>query len=229
MTDITTNEPPAQKPGLIRSLRNYFLTGTIVAAPIIITAYLAWSVITTIDHWVDLLIPPRYNPEAYFGFAFPGLGVLIALVSLTLLGALTANFFGRFLIRTGERLLDRMPVIRSVYSTLKQVFETVMSTNSTSFQNVVLLEYPRLGIWTIGFVSGPNKGEVQKRVGGEIVNVFVPTTPNPTSGFLLFVPQGDLIYLDMSIDEGLKYVISAGLVTPQELAQKAKVAKTPKI
>lgn len=220
MIETTQNEAPAPKPGLIHRLRNYFLTGIIVAAPIIITIYLVWSFITTIDRWVDRLIPPHYNPEAYFGLTFPGLGVLIAVVFLTLLGALTANFFGRFLIGMGEKLLERMPVIRSIYSTLKQVFETVMSSKSTSFQHVVLLEYPRAGLWAIGFVSAPNTGEIQRRLNGEIINVFVPTTPNPTSGFLLFVRAEDLTYLDMSIDEGLKYVISAGLVTPQAIAQK---------
>lgn len=224
MVDGTEIETPPQK-GLLHRLRNYFLTGVILAAPIIITIYLVWTFVTTIDRWVTPLIPLNLRPEAYLGFKFPGMGVLIAVVFLTLLGAVTANFMGDFLIRMGEKLLDRMPVIRSVYSTLKQVFETVMSTESTSFQHVVLLEYPRAGIWSIGFVSSPNTGEIQQRVEGEMINVFVPTTPNPTSGFLLFLRKEDLIYLDMSIDEGLKYVISAGLVTPEKLKKKTKITK----
>ena len=133
---------------------------------------------------------------------------------LILLGALTANFFGRALIRWGERLLDAMPVVRSIYGTLKQIFETVTSHSAASFRDVVLVEYPRKGLWAIAFVSSETKGEIRHRLDQEMVNVFLPTTPNPTSGYLLFVPKKDVVYLDMTVEEGVKYVISAGLVTP---------------
>jgi uncharacterized membrane protein len=222
MTEETTALTAAPKSGPFARLRNYFLTGLIVAAPIGITIYLVWSFITTIDGWIKPLIPDAYNPDTYLGFAFPGWGVLTAVLFLTILGALTANFFGRFLIRLGEKILNRMPIINSIYSTLKQVFETVMSSKSNSFQKVVLVEYPRPGLWTLGFVSGANEGEVQRRLGGNIINIFIPTTPNPTSGFMLFVRKEDVIYLDMSIDAGLKYVISAGLVAPQEAGEIKK-------
>jgi len=209
-----------QKRGLLFRLRYYFLTGLVVAAPISITVYLAWLFIDTIDRNVTPLIPQAYNPETYLPFSIPGLGVVVTVVFLTVLGALTANLFGRALIRFGERLLNKMPIIRSVYSTLKQIFETVVSQDANSFQDVVLVEYPRKGIWAIAFVTSENTSEVQDRTEPEVINVFLPTTPNPTSGFLLFVPKEDLIYLDMEPDQGVKYVISAGLVNPETLPIK---------
>lgn len=195
-------------------LRNYFLTGLVVAAPIGITGYLTWLFITSVDQWVTPLIPAAYNPETYLPFSIPGLGVVIVAAFLVLLGALTANFFGRALIRWGERILDAMPVVRSIYGTLKQIFETVTSHSAASFRDVVLVEYPRKGLWAIAFVSSETKGEIRHRLDQEMVNVFLPTTPNPTSGYLLFVPKKDVVYLDMTVEEGVKYVISAGLVTP---------------
>jgi uncharacterized membrane protein len=206
--------PLVPKQGLGSRIRYYFLTGLVVAAPISITVYLAWAFINTIDRNVTPLIPKAYNPETYLPFGIPGLGLVVVVVFLTVLGALTANLFGRALIRMGERILNRMPIIRSVYSTIKQIFETVVTQNTGSFKDVVLVEYPRRGIWAIAFVTSENKGEVQEKLENEIINVFLPTTPNPTSGFLLFVPKKDLIYLDMTTDEGVKYVISAGLVDP---------------
>ncbi len=216
--------PPAPRHGVLHRVRNYFLTGLVVTAPLAITTYLVWSFIGTIDGWITPLIPHRFNPETYLGFPFPGLGLILVIVVLTILGALTANIFGRFLLRTGEKMLARMPIVRSIYSTLKQIFETVVSSNSTSFQDVVLVEYPRPGLWAIGFVSAVNRSEIQRKIDGNIINVFLPTTPNPTSGFLLFSRKEDLIYLDMTVDEGVKYVISAGLVSPQELRERAKAA-----
>lgn len=221
MTDIETPTPSPSKSGFVHRLRNYFLTGLAVAAPIGITVYLVWAFVNTIDTWVQPLLPDKYNPDTYFGFHFPGTGVLIVVLFLFLLGALTANIFGRFLIRIGENMLDRMPIIRSIYSTLKQIFETVASSNSTSFQKVVLVEYPRPGMWALGFISGTNRGEIQEHITGDVINVFVPTTPNPTSGFLLFARSSEVIYLDMSVDQGIKYVISAGLVSPTELGIQA--------
>jgi len=195
-------------------LRAYFLAGVIVTAPIGITALLIWQFITFLDSQVGSLIPDRYNPESYLPFSVPGLGLLITIAFLTLVGFLAAGLAGRTLVRIGERLLSRMPVVRSVYSTLKQIFETVLAQSSRSFREVVLIEYPRRGIGAIGFVTGPTRGEVQVRSEEELVNVFLPTTPNPTSGFLLFVPKRELVHLDMSIEEGIKLVISGGIVAP---------------
>lgn len=217
---MTENTETPKKISLLHRLRNYFLTGLVVASPIAITLYVGWWFITFVDENVKPLIPASYNPETYLPFPIPGLGLVGVVVFLIILGALTANLFGRALIRIGEKIVDRVPVIRSVYGTLKQIFETVVSSDSKSFSDVVLVEYPRKGIWAIAFVSAENKSEIQDRMADEVVNLFLPTTPNPTSGFLLFVPKKDLIYLDMTTDQGAKYVISAGLVNPEDLPRK---------
>jgi uncharacterized membrane protein len=205
---------PFDSPSLMGRLRAYFLTGVIVTAPITITIFLVWQFLTFLDTHVAGLLPARYNPETYLPFSLPGLGLLLMLAFLTLVGMLTAGLAGRTLVRMGERLLSRMPIVRSVYGTLKQIFETVLAQKSRSFREVVLVEYPRRGLAAIGFVTGPTRGEIQARSQEEMVNVFLPTTPNPTSGFLLFVPRRDLIHLDMTIEEGMKMVISGGIVGP---------------
>ncbi len=211
--------PPKQL-SLFHRIRRYFLTGLVVAAPIGITIYIAWWFITFVDGNIKPLIPDVYNPENYLPFSIPGLGLVAVTIFLIILGALTANLFGRALIRFGERIVDRMPVVRSVYGTLKQIFETVVAQDTKSFSDVVLVEYPRKGIWAIAFVSAENTSEIQDKMADHVVNLFLPTTPNPTSGFLLFVPKKDLIYLDMTPDQGAKYVISAGLVNPEDLPRK---------
>jgi uncharacterized membrane protein len=215
---------PLDPPSLPGRLRTYFLTGVIVAAPISITFFLVWQFLSFLDTHVAGLLPARYNPETYLPFSLPGLGLLIMLAFLTLVGMLTAGLAGRTLVRMGERLLSRMPVIRSVYSTLKQIFETVLAQKSGSFREVVLVEYPRRGLGAIGFVTGPTGGEIQARSKDELVNVFLPTTPNPTSGFLLFVPKNDLVHLDMTIEEGIKLVISGGIVTPSMEQERERAA-----
>ncbi|MGF1607668.1 MAG: DUF502 domain-containing protein [Rhodothalassiaceae bacterium] len=197
-------------------LRAYFLTGLVVSAPILITVYLTWLFIDTVDEIVVRNLPPRYNPETYLAFSIPGLGVLIMVAALTLVGALAANFAGRTIIRMGERVLHGTPIIRSVYSTLKQIAETIMAQHSDTFRSVVLVEYPRKGLWALAFVSTPAKGEIQDKTSEETLNVFLPTTPNPTSGYLLFVPRQDCIFLDMTVEEAVKYIISAGLVAPSD-------------
>lgn len=210
--------PLPHRHGAAWRLRNYFLTGIIIAAPISITIYLSWSIINLIDQWIKPLIPAQYNPDTYLHFSVPGVGLLVAVVALTLLGFFTANIFGRAIVSYGESLLDRMPLVRSVYRLMKQIFETVLSQTNNSFREAVLLEYPRKGIWALAFVSTETRGEVAKKAGHEndMVSVFLPTTPNPTSGFLLFVPKADVVSLDMSIEEAAKLVISAGLVVPEE-------------
>jgi uncharacterized membrane protein len=209
----STAEAPVRI-SLSARLRAYFFAGVIVTAPIGITVLLIWQFITFLDSQVASLLPARYNPESYLPFSVPGVGLLITLAFLTLVGFLAAGLAGRTLVRIGERLLSRMPIVRSVYGTLKQIFETVLAQSSRSFREVVLIEYPRRGIGAIGFVTGPTQGEIQVRSEEELVNVFLPTTPNPTSGFLLFVPKRDLVHLDMTIEEGIKLVISGGIVAP---------------
>jgi uncharacterized membrane protein len=214
----TPGEEP-QRIGLFHRLRNYFLTGVVITAPITITAYLGWKFLLYLDDRTSVLIPAKYNPENYLPFAVPGIGLVMTVVGLTLIGALTANFLGRYLIEVGERVVNRMPVVRSVYNALKQILETAVSSSSTSFRQVVLVEYPRKGIWAVAFLTANTSGEVERRFDGrEMINVFLPTTPNPTSGFLLFVPKEDAIFLDMSVEEGIKLVISAGMVIPPDKA-----------
>ncbi len=208
---------PARKPGLLPRLRTYFLTGILVTAPIGITAWLIWLLVDFVDRAVVPLIPEAYNPANVLGHSIPGLGVIIVLLVVTMIGALVTNFFGRVLVRTGERMVERVPVVRTIYGVLKQIFDAVLA-QSAAFREVVLIEYPRRGIWVIGFITGSTKGEVQRVTDEAMVNVFLPTTPNPTSGFLLFVPRSDCIVLDMTVEEGVKLVISGGIVTPPDRA-----------
>jgi len=222
MSDFDYNNEPEVKVGRSRSylsrVRNYFLTGIIVTAPIAITFAVAMWVINWIDSKVVPLIPSSYNPQEILqqqtGLHIPGIGLLVVFVGLTLIGFLAAGLLGRFVVRVGENLLNRMPIIRSVYGALKQIFETVLRSSSRSFREVALIEYPRRGIWAIGFITTKTTGEVKSEIKEEVVNVFLPTTPNPTSGFLLFVPRKDLIVLDMSVEEAIKMIVSAGIVTP---------------
>ena len=175
-------------------------------------------VINWIDSKVVPLIPLPYNPQVllqnYTGLHIPGIGLVVVLIGLTIIGFLAAGLLGRFIVRVGENLLNRMPIIRSIYGALKQIFETVLRSSSRSFREVALIEYPRRGIWAIGFITTKTTGEVRSEIKEDVVNVFLPTTPNPTSGFLLFVPRKDLIILDMGVEEAIKMIVSAGIVTP---------------
>jgi len=197
-------------------MRAYFFAGILVIAPISITLYLAWLFIGFVDSKVTPLIPVKYNPETYLPFALPGLGLVILVLALTLTGAVTAGFMGRLWTRFSERMLTRMPVIRNVYSAVKQILETVLADHSKAFREAVLVEYPRRGIWAIAFITGRTEGEVQNVTEEECINIFLPTTPNPTSGFLLFVPRKDLIPLSMTVEEAIKMVISGGIITPPD-------------
>jgi len=205
--------PPVH--GIMWRLRNYFLAGIVVAAPMGVTLYVTWAFVSFVDESIKPLIPDAYNPENYVHLSFPGLGLLIMLVALTLLGALAANFFGQTLLETGERLVARMPIMRGVYNATKQILETVTTPSGASFRQAAMIEYPRKGLWTICFITGEADGEVQYRMGGPVVSVYVPTTPNPTSGFLIFAPRADIIPLDMTVEEAVKLVISMGLVVPK--------------
>lgn len=208
-------------------LRNYFLTGFIVLAPLAMTAYLAWSFIGWVDGWVKPYIPAAYNPDTYLPFTVPGIGLIVAIMLITLTGFLTANFIGRSIVSYGEYLLGRMPFIRNVYHGLKQILETILSDRSSTFKQVALIEYPRKGLWAMVFIATEAQGEIEetlKGVGEPSIAVFLPTTPNPTSGFLLFVPKSDVHILTMSVEDAAKLVISAGLVTPEYQAKTEQLA-----
>ncbi len=216
------------KPSLMQRLRSNFLTGLVIVAPVVITVYLIWTVVTFIDARFVPLVPATYNPSTYLGKDIPGFGVVIFLISTAIIGSLTKGLFGRQLIRIWEGLIDRTPVVRSVYSGLKQIVETVLSQSNANFQNACMIEYPRKGVWGIAFISTASKGEVLQKTGeDEMLSVFLPTTPNPTSGFLLFVPRKDVIILDMTVEDAAKLVVSAGLVMPptkEEIAAGIKPA-----
>lgn len=221
MSTDSSNDTKIAGTGFGARIRRYFMAGVLITAPISITLYLAWQVIEFIDGNVDKLLPPAYDPETYLPFPVPGLGLIIVFLSLTLIGALTAGFIGRFWLRVSESVLGRMPVIRSLYMALKQILETVFSDSGRSFKDAVLVEYPRKDMWVVGFLTGSAKGEIQDKVNGkETINVFIPTTPNPTSGFLVFVPRDTVVDLDMSVEQALKLVVSAGIVVPDELPTK---------
>ena len=203
-------------------LRNYFLTGLIVAGPLTITIYITWWFITLVDGWVKPLVPLRYLPETYLPFQIPGFGLVIAFTGLTLLGFLTANLVGRSLLNVGEVVLNRMPVVRSIYKGTKQVFETIFSTNGTSFRTVGLVQFPVKGTWSIVFISSPAVGELVERLpeAGEYVGVFLPCTPNPTTGFFFYLPRRDVIELAMTVDDAAKLVMSAGVIQPEEMQRR---------
>ena len=219
-----SSEVGLRPPSFLARLRTYLLTGIIVTAPLAITILIVWQILHFIDTTVSRLIPRRYDISHYLPFDMPGIGIVVMLPLLILIGWFAAGFVGRSLMRAGERVLDRMPVVRSIYGTLKQIFETVLAQSSRSFREVVLIEWPRRGLWVIGFVTGATKGEIGSHLKEEHLNVFLPTTPNPTSGYLVMVPTSDVIHLEMSVEDGIKLVISGGIVTPEQIAAQARPA-----
>ena len=211
-TPPPNHEP--QKKSLLARIWRYFLSGVLITAPTALTIYITWFLITTIDKKVKSILPAQYYLEKYIAYDIPGFGIIIAFLIFTVIGTLTAGVLGRILVRWGESLMNRTPFVRGLYSAVKQIFQAVFEREKNSFREVVLLEYPRKGIWCLGFVTGTTKGQVQTDLNEDVVNVFLPTTPNPTSGFLLFVPRKDLITMDMSVEQGIKMVVSAGIITP---------------
>jgi uncharacterized membrane protein len=213
-------------------LRGYFLTGLIVVGPVAITIYVVWWFINLVDAWVKPLIPTAYLPETYLPFNVPGVGLIVGIFGLMVIGALTANLFGRTIVSYGEMMLDRMPVVRGVYRLLKQIFQTIFSKSGSSFKRVGVIEFPRKGLYALVFVSGDPPTEIRDKLGnGEaLMTVFMPNAPNPTTGFVVFIPAKDVTVLDMSIEDGAKMVVSAGLVAPQQdkLKQLAEQAKAKK-
>lgn len=219
--------------GLFGRLRAYFLAGTLITAPIFITFFLAWWFVELVDGTVLPLIPEAYNPEVllrtYWGVSsvsLPGLGIVIMVVFMTFVGALTAGYLGRLWVRVGESMLNRMPGLRVIYKGSKQILETVIRDQREAFRKVVLVEYPRKGLWAIAFMTNTTEGSVAEALEGQsLINVFLPTTPNPTSGFLLFVPKKDVVYLDISTEDAVKMVISAGIVTARSGAEAKVLAE----
>jgi len=204
---------------MIGALRRYLVAGVVVSTPILITFFVVSWLIDISDRALNLL-PPSFHAEALFGRHIPGLGVLLTLLGLVIIGALTTNFIGKYMMRWFDRLLAKVPVVRSIYSAVKQLMEAVLGKDGKAFRQVVLVPFPQKGQWTIGFVTGetslPVPGEHPKMA------VFVATTPNPTSGWLLFVSESDLIPLEMSVEEGMKVVVSGGMIDPSEENRKGK-------
>ena len=212
MTDAS-GQTPVKRPGVLGRLRSWFLTGLLVTAPVLLTVYITWAAIELIDGQVASILP-GFNQLVFA--SIPGAGLIIGLILITVIGAVAAGFLGRWIIKLGESILNRMPVVRTIYGASKQILETVISTQSDAFRDAVLVEYPRRGLWVIGFVTGGTRGEVAEQIDIEMVNVFIPTTPNPTSGFLLFCPRDEIIYLEMSVEDAVKLVVSGGIVHPPE-------------
>lgn len=192
-------------------MKRYFLTGIVVLIPLVITVWVLRLIVTTLDQTLFLL-PAPYRPEALFGVNIPGVGVLLALVIVLLTGAVAANLLGRRLLQFGEVLLARIPIVSSIYASVKQVSDTLFSGTGQAFRKVLLIRYPHGNAWTIAFQTGFPQGDLAHRLGAAHVSVYVPTTPNPTSGFFLMVPLSDVIELDMAVDDALKYIISMGVV-----------------
>ncbi|MDR6659463.1 DUF502 domain-containing protein [Tardiphaga sp. 866_E4_N2_1] len=216
-------DPPPEAPrGFMARIRNYFLTGLIVAGPVAITFYLTWWFVTWVDAIVRPLVPEAYRPEQYLPYGIPGSGLIVAFVALTLLGFLTANLIGRSLVDLGENLLGRMPVVRAIYRGLKQVFETLFSGSGSSFRKVGLVEFPSPGMWSIVLISQPPSTEVAKSLPGqeEHISVFLPCAPNPTTGFFFYVPKSKIIDIDMSAEDAATLIMSAGVVQPGSDSQK---------
>jgi uncharacterized membrane protein len=228
---IEIDQPPA---GVGARLRNYFLTGLVVAGPLAITAWLIWSFITWVDDLVRPLVPEIYRPETYLPWKIPGSGLVIAFFALTMLGFLTANLVGRTLLQLSENLLDRMPIVRPIYRTMKQVFTMLFSKSGTSFRKVGLVEFPAPGMWSLIFISNPPSADIASRLpnGEDQVSAFMPCTPNPTTGFFFYVPRKLIIELDIPVEAAATLLMSAGMVQPgsngdpqQKLAAMAATAR----
>ena len=203
---------------IFRRISNNFFKGILISAPIIITLYIAWGLIKFFDKKASPLL-------GTFPFEIPGFGLITVFIFFAIIGFITTGLLGRIFSTFIEKVLSKMPVLRNIYSGLKQLFEAILGKKSNSFREVVLLEYPRKGIWAMGFLTGETKGEVNRKTKNQMVNIFLPTTPNPTSGFLLFVPKKDILRLTMTVEEGIKMIISAGMLTPSENQKKIKSLK----
>ncbi|MFD0667814.1 DUF502 domain-containing protein [Ramlibacter sp. MAHUQ-53] len=199
-------------------LRKWLFAGLLVVLPLAITVWVLQWILGTLDQTL-LILPTAWHPDRLLGIHIPGLGVLLAVGILLLVGAVTSNFIGRRLVAWGDNVLNRIPVVRSIYSGVKQVSDTLFSESGNAFRTAVLIEWPRPGVWTIGFVTGSPGGDVPNHLPGEYLSVYVPTTPNPTGGYFVMLRKSDCIELRMTVDEALRYVISMGVVVPSAPAQ----------
>ncbi|MBI3284015.1 MAG: DUF502 domain-containing protein [Burkholderiales bacterium] len=200
-------------------MRKYFITGLLILVPLAITLWVLHAVISTMDQSL-LLLPARWQPEALFGFRILGLGTIMTLLIVFVTGLLTQNYVGNYVLDAWEALLKRIPIVNSIYSSVKQVSDTLFSSNGHAFRKAVLVEYPREGCWAIAFLTGVPGGDVVNHLPGDFISIYVPTTPNPTSGFFLMLPKDQAIELDMSVDAALKYIVSMGVVAPDQLPTK---------
>jgi uncharacterized membrane protein len=223
-------EPAPISRGALQRLRTYFFTGVIIAGPIAITIYLTWWFISSVDGWVKPIVPAIYLPETYLPFAIPGFGLLVAFFLLTMLGFLTANLVGRTLWQYSERLLDRTPVVRGLYKGMKQIFETVFAQGGSTFKRVGLVEYPTRGMWSVVFISTEPQGRLADGMpqGDGMVGVFLPCSPNPTTGFFFYLPKTEVVEIDLTPDEAAKLVMSAGLIQPEGPSGRALPLANPR-
>lgn len=205
--------------GALFMIKKYFITGLLVLVPLIITGWVLTTLINTLDQTL-LLLPETWRPKAFLGQEIPGFGVLLTLLTIFVTGVIATNIFGQQLISLWEALVSRVPVVKSIYSSVKQVSDTLFSDSGNAFRKALLVQYPRQGSWTIAFLTGTPSGDVVNHLHGDYVSVYVPTTPNPTSGFFLMMPKSEVIELDMSVDQALKYIISMGVVGPSEAPPK---------
>ncbi len=197
---------------MLAKIKNYLLTGILVTAPVVITFWIVFSLVKLFDALVNPIIPYYLNPNFYLPRDVPGLGLIILVIFLIGIGFLAANFFGSWLLKKTDSIIQKIPLIKVFYKTIKQIFETILKTNSDAFREAVLVEYPRKGVWVIGFTTGEVEGEVKNKLKKKLTNVFIPTTPNPTSGFLLMVPNTELKKLNVSVDDAIKTIVSAGII-----------------
>lgn len=196
-------------------LRAYFLAGILVTGPIAFTLWITWSIVDFIDRAVSHLVPSAYAPGLYFPFNIPGFGLVVAIVALTFIGWLAAGYFGVVLLRLSDRVMKRMPVISGIYKAFKQIFDTVFANRTDTFREAVLIEWPRRGAWTVAFLTAKAEGPMQSNVASDAIAVYVPTTPNPTSGYLCYVSRAEIVPLDMAVEDAIKLVISCGIIMPQ--------------
>jgi uncharacterized membrane protein len=237
--NISNQQPAGAAPrpsaGFASRVRNYFLTGLIVAGPVAVTLWLIWWFVTWVDNWVRPFIPQAYRPETYLPVDIPGFGLVIAFVALTLLGFLTANLVGSRLISLGESLLSHMPIVRPIYRTAKQIFQTLFSGSGSSFRKVGLVEFPAPGMWSLVFLTQSPSEEISARLPAtEHVSAFMPCTPNPTTGFFFYVPRRDVVDLDITVEQAMQLLMSAGIIQPggdahsklAGLAEAARAAQT---
>ena len=197
------------------SLKNYFLTGLLVILPVFITAYVIWFLIRAMDV-VLKYIPAKYLPDTYLPFHVPGLGLILVIIIILVVGLLFRNLAGRKVVHLWENMVDRIPLVRIIYSGVKQLLESFFMQKDDAFKRVALLEYPRRGAYVIGFITGESRGEVQSKTDKKMMNVFVPTTPNPTSGFYILIPEDELVILNMTVEDAFKLIISGGIFSPPE-------------